>query len=63
LSKNETINTQAYIKLLEVAVQKYSGDIDIRDIVWATGRKIGPRDTEVAAMAKVIRVNNDETNN
>ena len=54
LSKNEIINTQAYIKLLEAALQKFPGNIDIRDIVWVTGRKTGPSDTEVSATAKVI---------
>jgi hypothetical protein len=63
LSKKESISAQVYIKLLEAAVQKYPGNIDIRDIVWGTGRKISPRDTEVSATAKVIRINTDETNN
>ena len=60
LSKNKTINIQAYIKLLEAAVLKYSGDIDIRDIVWVTGRTLGSGKTEVSAMAKVIKVNSNE---
>ena len=60
LKKNEIINTQAYIKLLEAAVLKFSGDIDIRDIVWVTGRTMGPGNTEVSATAKVIRVNSYE---
>jgi hypothetical protein len=63
LSKKETMNSQAYIKLLEAAVQKYSGNIDIRDIVWVTGRTISPRDTEVSATAKVIKADPDETRN
>jgi hypothetical protein len=63
ITKNESMNSQAYIKLLEAAVQKYPGKIDIRDIVWVTGRKIGQLDTEVSAMAKVIRVDSDETKN
>jgi hypothetical protein len=57
---NERMNTQAYIKLLEAAVIKYSGDIDIRDIVWVTGRAVSPGNSEVSAIAKVIRVNTDE---
>lgn len=60
LVKNKSINTQAYIKLLEAAVQKYPGNIDIRDIVWVTGRTMGPGNTEVSATAKVIGVNNNE---
>jgi hypothetical protein len=57
---NERMNTQAYIKLLEAAVLKFSGKIDIRDIVWVTGRTMGPGNTEVSATAKVIRVNSNE---
>jgi hypothetical protein len=63
LTKNETISAQIYIKLLEAAAQKYPGEIDIRDIEWVTGRKIGPRDTEISATAKVIRIESDETKN
>ena len=62
-AKTETMNMQAYIKLLEAAVQKYPGNIDIRDVVWVTGRTVGPRDTEVSATARVIRVDLDETSN
>jgi len=61
ISSNESISAQVYVKLLEAAVQKYPGNIDIRDIVWGTGRKINPRDTEVSATAKVIRIDPDET--
>ena len=60
LIKNKAIDTQAYIKLLEAAVIKYPGNIDIRDIVWVTGRTMGSGNTEVSATAKVIRVNDDE---
>jgi hypothetical protein len=57
---NERMNTQAYIKLLEAAVIKFSGDIDIRDIVWVTGRTMGSGNIEVSATAKVIRSNSNE---
>jgi len=63
LKKKETMNAQAYIKLLEVAAQKYHGNIDIRDIVWVIVRTVGTGDTEVSATAKVIRIDPDETNN
>jgi hypothetical protein len=53
-SKNETINMQAYIKLLEAAVKKYPGNIDVRDIVWVTGRTIDGINVEVAATGMVI---------
>ena len=56
LLKSKTINTQVYNKLMEAAIQKYTGDIDIRDIWWVTGRKINSRDIEVSATAKVIRL-------
>jgi len=53
------INTEAYIKLLEAAEKKYSGNIDIRDIVWVTGKPVenNPAFTELFASGKVIRVN------
>ena len=56
LKKDETINTQAYIKLLEAAAQRYPGEIDVRDIVWVTGRYIGGINIEVSATGKVIRI-------
>lgn len=59
LKKNETINMHAYIKLLEAAVKRYPGEIDIRDILWATGRYPGGINIEVSATGKVIRI---ETN-
>jgi hypothetical protein len=63
LSNKDNMNTQAYVKLLEAAAQKYSGEIDIREIMWVTGRKISPLETEISATAKVIRVDTDETGN
>jgi hypothetical protein len=60
LKKNETINTQAYIKLLEAAAQRYSGEIDVRDILWATGRYLGGIDIEVSATGKVVSMEKSE---
>jgi len=60
LSKNETINTQAYIKLLEAAVRKYPGNIDVRDIIWVTGRTMGSGNIEISAMAKIIGEDTNE---
>ena len=56
------INTEAYIKLLEAAEIKYPGNVDIRDIVWVTGRSVenDPTLTEIFATGKVIRGNLDE---
>ena len=53
----DAINTEAYIKLLEAAERKYTGNIDIRDIVWVTGRQIDkdPGSTEIFAAGKVIQ--------
>jgi hypothetical protein len=59
-SKNETINMQAYIKLLEAAVKKYPGNIDVRDIVWVTGRTIDNINVEVAATGMVISLDRNE---
>lgn len=54
----DAVNTEAYIKLLEAAEKKYSGNSDIRDIVWVTGKqdKKDPSTTEIFAAGKVIRV-------
>ena len=58
--ENKVINTLAYIKLLEAAVQKYAGAIDVRDIVWVTGRAVDSLNVEVAATAAVIRLDYSE---
>jgi len=57
-SVRDGINTEAYIKLLETAERKYTGNIDIRDIVWVTGKPVenNPAFTELFASGKVIRV-------
>ena len=54
LKKDETINMQAYIKLLEAAAQRYPGEIDVRDVVWVTGRYLGGVNVEVSATGMVI---------
>jgi len=59
----DAINTEAYIKLLAAAELKYAGNtIDIRDIVWVTGRlaENDPTSTEIFATAKVIRGGNSD---
>ena len=62
-SAKNAINTEAYIKLLDAAEKKYSGNIDIRDIVWVTGRMADndPTATEIFATGKVIRVGSTES--
>jgi len=57
-TKNATdaVNRQAYIKLLEAAGKKYSGNVDIRDIVWVTGKSIDHEYTEVSASGKVVQM-------
>ena len=61
-SVKNSINTEAYIKLLETGERKYPGSIDIRDIVWVTGKQdyTNPTITEIYATAKVIRVGAEE---
>jgi hypothetical protein len=59
-SKDEVINTQAYIKLLEAAVKKYPGNIDVRNIVWVTGRTVDSLNVEVAATGMVIDLEQNE---
>ena len=58
----DSVNTEAYIKLLEAAGKKYPGNVDIRDIVWVTGRQASndPTSTEIFVTGKVIRVGSDE---
>jgi hypothetical protein len=51
------INTQAYIKLLEAAGRKYPGNIEVRDIVWTTGKTVDGQNKEIAATAKVVQIN------
>jgi hypothetical protein len=55
LDKKDISNAHVYIKLLEAAAQKYSGEIDVRDIVWATGRYWGGINVEISAAGKVVR--------
>jgi hypothetical protein len=63
LNGRDAINTQAYIKLLEAAQRQYSGNgtsgiaIDIRDIVWVSGREIDNQNKEYAVTGKVIQTN------
>jgi hypothetical protein len=55
----DIINTQAYIKLLEAAQEKYGGEtlIDIRDIVWVSVKDVVTLvDTEYSATGKVIQI-------
>jgi hypothetical protein len=51
------IKTQAYIKLLEAAGQKYSGNVDVQDIVWVTGKNVDQQNSEIVATGKVVWVN------
>jgi hypothetical protein len=59
----DAINTQAYIRLLEAAERKYSGNglnpvqLDVRDIIWTTGKSVGGQNKEIAATGKVVQVN------
>ena len=62
-SVKNAINTEAYIKLLGAAGRKYPGNIDIRDIVWVTGRNVDkdPTSTEIFVTGKVIRIDSSES--
>ncbi|GHV90390.1 hypothetical protein AGMMS50268_08930 [Spirochaetia bacterium] len=53
----KAVTTQAYIKLLEAARQRYPGVVDIQDIVWVTGRSEDPQNSEVIATGKVVQAN------
>jgi vesicle coat complex subunit len=54
-SAKDAVNMESYIHLMEVANQKYSGNFDIRDIVWVTGRSVDNQNTEISATGKVVR--------
>jgi len=56
-SAKDTVNTQAYIHLMEEANKKFNGIFEIRDIVWVTGRSIDNENTEVSATGKVVQIN------
>jgi hypothetical protein len=53
----DIVNAQAYIHLMEAAGQRYSGSIDIRDIVWVTGKSVDNVNTEISATGKVVQTN------
>jgi hypothetical protein len=59
LNGRDAINTQAYIKLLEAAQERYAvngAQIDIRDIVWVSGKDVDPENKEYAATGKVVHL-------
>ena len=56
-SGKDSVNTQSYIHLLEAAGKQFSGAIDIRDIVWVSGRSVDNENTEISATGKVVQVN------
>jgi hypothetical protein len=52
----DAINTEAYIMLMEAAERKYpDSNIDIRDIVWVTGKSVDYQNTEIVATGKVVQ--------
>jgi lysyl-tRNA synthetase class II len=56
-SVKNTINKQAYVRLMETAGQKYSGSIDLGDIIWVTGNSSSDKtQTEIFATGKVVRI-------
>lgn len=55
-SGKDSVNTHAYIHLLADAGEKFQDNIDIRDIVWVTGRSVDNENTEVSATGKVVRL-------
>jgi hypothetical protein len=56
-SAKEMVNTEAYIHLMEEAGKRFPGNVDIRDIVWVTGRSVDNQNTEISATGKVVQVN------
>jgi hypothetical protein len=55
LFNKKNIKTQAYIKLLEAAQQKYPETIDVYDIVWKKSSTDG-QNTEIFATGKTTQV-------
>ena len=52
----KVINTQAYIHLMAAAEEKYSGNIDVRDITWVIGQGDAANNNYLyTAIGKVIR--------
>jgi len=41
---------------MEEAGRKHTGNIDVRDIEWVTGRSVGFENTEVSATGKVVQI-------
>ncbi|MDR1399379.1 MAG: hypothetical protein LBJ41_05610 [Treponema sp.] len=62
LNGRDALNTQAYIKLLEAAQRQYPRNdqggvpVDIRDIVWVSGKDVDNTNKEYAVTGKVIQV-------
>jgi hypothetical protein len=58
LNGRDALNTQAYIKLLEAAQGKHGRDtpIDIRDIVWVSGKEVDTQNKEYVATGKVVQI-------
>jgi hypothetical protein len=58
LNGRDAINTQAYIALLAAAQGKYGQNtaIDIRDIVWVSGKETDKQNTEYSATGKVVQI-------
>jgi len=56
INGREAINILSYAKLLEMAQLQYGAPIDVRDIMWASGRQIDELNTEYTATGKVIKI-------
>jgi hypothetical protein len=57
LFNKKAVNTQAYIKLLEAAGQKYAGNVDVQDIVWVPSKNVDNQNSEIVASGKVVQIN------
>jgi hypothetical protein len=59
LFNKKNIQTQAYIKLLEAAQQRYPGTVDIYDIVWKKSGTVDGENAEIFATGKTTQVSSD----
>ena len=55
-SGKDAVNMQSYIHLMSTAGKQFPGIIDIRDIVWVTGKTVDHENTEISATGKVIQI-------
>ncbi|GMO56553.1 MAG: hypothetical protein Ta2A_01860 [Treponemataceae bacterium] len=59
--KKGAIASQAYSMLLSDAQEKYAGTVDVRDIVWAKGKRVDHQNREIVASGKIVSVSAEKS--